>query len=183
MAPAPTALAVFLLLGTSRFTAAAEIPDRFLFPSDGLIIWISETAAISEDGRLRPGILEPEELLVRRRQAAADRVASPSAEGDSGGCDATFFEACNLDLASPTTFGELVDAAATRSVVSGIVSRSAIGLHQGLPYTLLQIERDVPGEGGAVAYLLYPKGKLRFEGMTVCQDDPRFPAPPASAMW
>jgi hypothetical protein len=129
MAPARIALAVFLLLGTSRFTAAAEIPDRFLFPHDGLVIWFSETAEISEDGRLRPGIIEPEELLVRRRQAAADRVVSSSAERDSGGCDATFFEACNLDLASLTTFGELVDAAATRSVVSGIVSRSATGLH------------------------------------------------------
>lgn len=179
MAPARIALAVVFLLGTSGVTAAAEIPDRFLFPYDGLVIWISETAAISEDGRLRPGVIEPEELRVLRRQAAAHRAASPSAEGESGGCNATFFEACDVDLASPTTFGELVDAAATRSVVSGIVSRSAIGLHQGLPYTVLQIERDVPGKDGAVAYLLYPKAKLRFEGMTVCQDDPRFAPPPA----
>jgi hypothetical protein len=59
-----------------------------------------------------------------------------------------------------------------------MVTGSAVGLHNGQPHTILQVETDAPVEGGSVAYLLYPVAKLRFDGLTVCKDDPAFAAPP-----
>jgi hypothetical protein len=182
--PHGVALVVLLLLAKIGFAAPPDIPERFEFRFDGRPIWISAPSAITADGRVRPGVLRPEvrdELLDRRREDAIQVQAQASVQADSSSrCDATFFGGLHgSDAGQATTFADLVDIAASRSVVSGNVSGTVVGLHAGKPYTIVQIQTDVPVAGGSVAYLLYPDGKLRFDGMTVCNDDPAFAAPPA----
>jgi hypothetical protein len=181
--PHRVALAILLLANTA-FAAAPDIPQRFEFRSDAAPIWISAASAVAADGHVLPGVLQPEmrdELHDRRRQDGARRNADLSTQEESSkGCDASFFG--NVHAASDSyparTFADLVEIASTRTVISGVVSASAVGLHNGKPYTVLQIETDALLEGGFVAYLLYPDGKLRVENMTVCNDDPAFAALP-----
>lgn len=181
--PRGVKLVVLLLLANTGFADSPDIPERFEFRFDGRLIWISAASAITAGGHIRPGVLRPEvrdELLDRRREDAASLQTQASVqESSSSRCDATFFGSLHgSDASQATTFADLVDIAASESVVSGIVSGTAVGLHAGKPCTILQIQTDVPVGGGSVAYLLYPDGKLRFDGMTVCNDDPAFAVPP-----
>lgn len=177
------ALVVLLLLVNTGFAAAPGIPERFEFRFDGAPIWVSAARAIAADGSVRPGVLRPEvrDELIDRRREQADRFDRQEAIQDdsSSRCDVNFFGSVHgADVYPASTLEALVDFAATRSVVSGIVTGSAVGLHNGKPHTILQIKTDAPIEGSSVAYLLYPSGKLRFDGMTVCNDDPAFAALP-----
>jgi hypothetical protein len=181
--PRGVALVVLLLFAKPGFAAPPDIPQTFEFRFDGRPIWISAASAIAADGRVRPGVLRPEvrdELLDRRREDASLQAQASVQADSSSKCDATFFGSLHGSDAGPaTTFADLVNIAASQLVVSGIVSGTEVGLHAGKPYTVLQIQTDVPVAGGSVAYLLYPDGKLRFDDMTVCNDDPAFAAPPA----
>ncbi|HYC60722.1 MAG TPA: hypothetical protein VEK79_14255 [Thermoanaerobaculia bacterium] len=177
------ALVVLLLLGTSAFAADEAIPDRFDFKFDGAPIWVSAARAIAADGSVRPGVLRPEvrdELRDRRREQAARDDRQQVIQDESWSrCDVNFFGSVDgADVYPARTLEDLVDFAATRSVISGVVAGSAVGLHGGKPHTVLQIKTDASAEGPSVAYLLYPSGKLRYDGMTVCNDDPAFSAPP-----
>lgn len=182
--PRRFALTALFLLATSAVAAEVGIPERFDFKFDGAPIWISAARAIAADGSVRAEVLRPEErdeLRDRRReQAARDDRQRVIQDESSSLCDVNFFGSVDgADVYPATTLEDLVEFAATRSVVSGIVAGSAVGLHGGKPHTILQVTRDVAVEGGTVAYLLYPSGELRFDGMTVCNADPAFAAPPA----
>jgi hypothetical protein len=182
--PRCVAVVVLLLLVTPAFAADPGIPDRFDFKFDGGPIWVSGDRAIAADGAARPGVLRPEvrdELLDRRREQAARSHRQEATQDEaSARCDVNFFGSVDgADVYPATTLEALVDFAATRSVVSGTVTASAVGLHAGKPHTILQVRTDASAGGVPIAYLLYPSGKLSFEGMTVCNDDPAFAAPPA----
>lgn len=48
-----------------------------------------------------------------------------------------------------------------------------------MPYTIVQIDTQAEDAPAGRIFLMYPKGRLRFGGMNVCNDDPAFSAVPA----
>lgn len=161
------------------------IPSRFTFKFGGDPIWISASEAITASGALRPEVQRPESLkylMSRLEQEKASRrnVASDAHEaGDS--CDVNYgrrFEDGPDDF-SVRSLAQLKDVAASRSVISGVLSASAVGLYDGIPYTVLQIDRASVEAGTDRVYLLYPRGRLRFDNLTFCNSDPSFSELPA----
>jgi hypothetical protein len=156
-------------LALGLFGADASIPARFEFKFDRAPIWIAASEAISADGSLRAGVLsalDREELAIRARDRRRQKQR-PATEG-AAPCDVEYAGVMAGDAAaSPArTIAELREAAATRSVMSGRVAATAVGLHLGMPYTVVAIDVDEKR-----VYLLYPVGRLQFEGITVCNKD------------
>lgn len=178
------ALTLFAACLSALIVAADQppaIPARFEFKFDGGVIWVAASEAITSDGTVRPGILRNaarQELEYRRKnQAERRKRAGATAPAE---CDVAFFGALvdDFDHTPVATLAELRAAASTRSVVSGVVTASAVGFHIGIPHVVLRIETDSRSPRGVV-YLLHPTGRLRFEGMTVCNYDPAYSGTPS----
>jgi hypothetical protein len=159
------------------------IPRYFDFKFGGDPLWISASEAITATGTLRPDIRRSEHLKHRiaewhERQAAEKGVASDAQNRAGESCDVTYGHYFNEgpDEGAITSAETLREIVATRSVITGTVTASALGIHDGIPYTILQIDDEAANR----RYLMYPKGRLRFEGMTFCNDDPSFFELPAT---
>jgi len=173
-------IAVLLVLLASTATAAAEsaVRDRFSFKWDGAPIWISAGEALNTDSSVRPGVLDEfqrDELQKRRELLRAQRRSGISTQDDRG-CDVEFvgYVAEGGDP-GVETFEALRDAAIERTVISGTVAGSAVGIHFGMPHTVLRIES---GSAGTI-YVIVPHGRLRLDGMMVCNADPLYSEPAA----
>jgi hypothetical protein len=145
------------------------IPRYFDFKFGGAPIWIAATEAITEEGTLRADIQRPEGL--KNRIAQSRERPRPSAT-----CDVQyghFFDEAPDDF--PLTLEVLNEVLATRSVISGTVTASAVGIHNVVPYTILQIDLD----SSKRVYLMYPRGRLHFDGITFCHEDDFFSEPPS----
>jgi hypothetical protein len=176
---------VFLVLLTCAVTARAEdpealIPGRFMPKGDGQPIWVSAREALSADGSVRQGVLH--ELQLRDLHSRRDRLLARRQRGISTEVDST----CDVQFIGYTsqgdgfdpnvkTFAELRDLAATRPVIRGTVIASAVGIHFGMPHTVLRV--DTPSAG--VVHLLYPHGRIRMNGMMVCNEDPYYSEVPS----
>jgi hypothetical protein len=156
------------------------IPRRFV-RDRGQTIWVSATEALNEDGRVREGVmheLERRELRHRRDMLLERRQRGLSTDGDPD-CEVRFIgyvsQGGGIDP-DVDTFAELRDLAASRTVITGTVTASAVGVHFGMPHTVLRIDSD---SAGAIP-LIYPHGRLRMDGMMVCNADPMYSEPPAT---
>lgn len=101
--------------------------------------------------------------------------ASSSASSDP--CDVRYghtFDDSNDDgaIQSVDTLREVLT---TRTVISGTVTATAVGVRREMPYTVLQIDSDA----GDRVYLLFGGGRLRISGKTVCAEDRTVPGMPA----
>jgi hypothetical protein len=179
------ALAVAFCPSPQKIHAAEQkpIPTRFEFKFDRAPIWIAATEAVASDGSVRAGVLRSgarEELASRLALQKELRKRGAVATEATDTCDAVFAGVIDGgDTHSMAeTFDDLREAATGRSVISGRVTGSAVGLHGGMPYTVIGVETDSWGMSRQV-YLLYPFGHMRFEGMTVCNSDADYSAPPA----
>lgn len=174
-------LAVTFTLAASAH--AAGIPDRFLW-RHGEPIWIAASEAVSNEGRLNAGIMRPGDYEMlrdfrdREMKTPRERRARTDAAEQ---CDVTFTELLSdgSEVFEARSLVELVQVAATRSVIDGAVTASAVGLHGGVPYTVLQVETNSPEAPAPLVYLLFSKGRMTFDGMTICNDDASFGAVPA----
>lgn len=102
--------------------------------------------------------------------------ASPSASSDP--CDIRYghtFDDSNDDgaIQSVDTLREVLK---TRTVISGTVTATALGLRREMPYTVLQIDTDT----GDRAYLLFAAGRARSGEKVVCTDDATVPGIPTT---
>jgi hypothetical protein len=171
------AIMLLVCFDVGRSSADDAIPSRFWSGSDGDVIWVSASEAITTSGTLRPEIHQPERLkrfLKDRATPRTTEAAAPEAANES--CDVTYTERFTegRDDFFAGSFAELSDVAASRSVIHGVLSASQIGLHDGLPYTILQIDLDSSNIAHGPVYLMYPRGRLHFGGMTFCNNDPAF---------
>lgn len=183
------AVATALVVLTWSVRAEEPIPTRFTRPFHDLTIWIAASEAITADGTVRPDILRSyrrTEMLRRRAtreqqraRAATEQQAPDAPRDDADTCDVEYFGSSDFSSGWPVhSVAELREAAATRTVISGVVTASAAGFHAGKPHTVLRIE-TAPPAAARVVYLFYPSARLRFEGMTVCNHDPGFAPLPA----
>lgn len=177
-----TAAAVLIVLfsactGFAFAESAKPIPERFLRKWDGEPIWVSARAALTPEGSLRPGILHDHDKreLQRRRELLREQRKQGIAAADALRCDVEFVGYVS-ESGEPEadTFEALRNIAATNQVVTGRVTASAVGLHFGMPHTVLKIDSD-----GGTTYLMVPHGRMRLDGMTVCNADPRYSELPA----
>lgn len=159
----------------------AGIPARFEFKFHSATIWVAASEAINSDGTIRPGILQSavrQELEYRRKNQAErrKRAGAPAATD----CDVAFYGiiAEDPDQYPVATLEALREAASVRTVISGVVSATAVGLHTAIPHTVVRIVTD-SHDGDNVVYLLYPTGRLHFDGLTVCNDDPSYAPTPS----
>lgn len=67
----------------------------------------------------------------------------------------------------------------TRLVISGTVTASALGLHSAVPFTILQIGTNSEEAPAKRVFLMYPRGRARYGGITYCNEDPSFNELPA----
>lgn len=166
-------------LDVSRISADNTIPGRFWSGSDGDVIWVSASEAITTSGTLRPEVHRPERLnrFLKDRTPATPRPHEATvSEAAKVSCDVTYTERFTegRDDFPVESFAELSDVAATRSVIHGVLTASEIGLHDGLPYTVLQVDVDSSDIDQDRVYLMYPRGRLQFDGMSFCNNDPAF---------
>lgn len=179
------AMSLLAAFFTGLLVAAAEehptIPLRFEFKFGGGVIWVAASEAITSDGIVRPGILRSaarEDLEYRRKHQADGRARSAMTAAVD--CDVAFFGAIvdNFENTPVSTLAELRSKASSRRVVSGVVTACAVGLHTGMPHLVLRVNTDSRGSRDVV-YLLYPAGRVHFDGMTVCNADPAYSGTPA----
>lgn len=181
---AALAFAVLSLMDVRlRADSTSPMPPRFEFKFDRAPIWVAASEAIAPDGSVRAGVLRPtarEELSRRHASEIERRARTRVTTNEAETCDVAFAGVMAGDAAEPgaKTLDDLRDVVAGRSVISGRVAASAVGLHAGMPYTVLQIETDRSED--SAAYLLYPAGRMRFEGMTVCNRDASYPELPVA---
>lgn len=176
-----------LIAGNGAVFAEDQIPPRFVFPIYEDPIWIAASEAISAEGKVSPEVLRSSGLdhLERRRAWLKEQRARDAAEGHSS--ESSITADCDAILGGMTEFSggwtvrslaELMEEAATRTVITGVVTASAVGFHGGMPHTILAIRTDSPA-ADRVVYMLYPNGRLHYEGMTVCNQDPGYALPPS----
>ena len=179
------AVAAFLTVSLATAADDGKIPGRFSFKYRDAPIWISSAEAITAEGTLRPDVPRPAHLKLRLSElerGAANRTGPLSNSGKAADdCDVTFSERFTdgPDDFPVNTLAELAEVAATRSVISGVVSGSAVGLHDGIPYTVLQIDTNLSDSPVGPVYLMYPRGRVRFDDVTLCNDNPIFAELPA----
>lgn len=174
-------IAVLLVLLASTATGAvaeSAVRGRFSFKWDGAPIWISAGEALNPDGSVRPGVLDEfqrDELQRRRELLRAQRRSGISTQ-DVRDCDVEFVGYL-AEGGDPgvETFEALRELAMERTVISGTVAGSDVGIHYGMPHTVLRIESDSAG----TIYVIVPYGQLRLDGMTVCNADPLYSEPAA----
>jgi hypothetical protein len=171
---------VFVACVNVRVISADDntIPGRFTFKFGGDPIWISASEAIAASGTLRLDVPRPEHLkrlMTGWHEQEASR-RSIDTQQDAQPCDITFTESFTEgpDEGAITSLAVLDEVAATRAVINGTVSASAVGIHDGVPYTILQIDADSMGAIPKRVYLMYPRGRLRFDGMTFCNNSPAY---------
>jgi hypothetical protein len=168
-------LAILFLASIEWRGAAADerttIPRYFEPRFGGEPVWIAATEAISASGTLRPDVRRPAYL---KTPALAQREARPNVDAAdaAASCDVTFgayFDE-GPDDGVVTSLAQLTELAATRLVTSGSVTASEVGLYNGIPFTILQIDVDSKDTSGNRVYLMYPRGRLRFDGVTFCNE-------------
>jgi hypothetical protein len=171
---------VFVACVNVRVISADDntIPGRFTFKFGGDPIWISAAEAITPSGALRPEVHRPEHMkrLMTRWQEQEAFRKSVDTQQVKELCDITFAERFTEgpDEGSITSLAVLDEIAATRSVINGTVSASAVGIHDGAPYTILQIDADSMEAFPKRVYLMYSRGRLQFDGMAFCNNSPAY---------
>lgn len=188
MKPFCKVVAFAFVISVSSGVAAADdntIPGHFDFKFGGDPLWISASEAITASGTLRADIRRPAHLkrLIAQRQereAGGPGVTSQAAAVDET-CEISFAERFTEgpDEGAIPSLEVLEEMVSTRSVIDGTVSATAVGIHEGMPYTILQIDVSSKEAPANRVYLMYPKGRLRFDGMTFCNDDSGFSSLPA----
>jgi hypothetical protein len=180
-------VAVFIfamsLTGVAAY-ADNTIPRYFDFKFGGDPLWIAASEAITPAGVLRsdiqrPGHLKHQIARWHERQAAAGAATSQATPSPQS-CDISFAEKFTEgpDEGAITSREVLEEMVSSRLVIDGSVSALDVGIHDGMPYTIIQIDVNSKQDPKRV-YLLYPKGRLRFDGLTFCNDDPAFADTPA----
>lgn len=174
---------LFLLLAVSPAIADDHdslIPGRFIFKGGHAPIWISEREMFQDDGSLRKGVLDDLHMgeLSRRRDWLRDRRRRGISTNAAADCDVNFIGYVSQGGGSDphvTTFTDLRNLATRRPVITGKVTATALGIHFGMPHTVVRIDSATAG----VTHLIYPHGRLRVNGMTVCNADPHYSEPPS----
>lgn len=150
------------------------IPRSFAF-ADGTPLWISADDAITASGGLREDVswlsrLHRDVLQWRERQTTNRAIASDSVPG----CDIAFGGSLvdGPDEFTIETEALLREVIQSRQVASGKVTAIASGIHNGMPYSILAIATDTSSETASRVYLMYPRAKFVFQGVTICNEDP-----------
>lgn len=183
----PRLAAVALVLCLNVSVAIADdntIPGRFTFKFGGDPIWISASEAITPSGALSVDVQRPEHLkleMSRVEETLERRTASSDAHKTGLSCDVTYTERFDggPDDIPVRSLSELVEVASTRTTITGVLSATAVGIHDGIPYTVLQIDAASPKASVGRVYLMYASGQLRFDDITVCNMNPAFAKLPA----
>lgn len=154
-------------------SAGDLIPRSFAF-NDGDLVWISADDAITASGSLREDVSWLSRLQRDIRQWREKQTSNQTITSDSfPGCDIAFGGSLvdGPDEFSIRTEAQLREVIQTREVVSGKVIAISSGIHNGMPYSILAIARDASGTASTV-YLMYPRAKFIFDGVTICNEDP-----------
>ncbi|HYC58293.1 MAG TPA: hypothetical protein VEK79_01890 [Thermoanaerobaculia bacterium] len=174
------AVIVCAVVLTTKVVSANDdtIPKRFVSKFGGDPIWISATEAISPEGTLRKEIRRTahlQRLIARHEKERSRRAVAPDAQSTAE-CDIAFSERFTdgPDDGAVTSLEILDEMGATRSIITGRVSASRIGIHDSTPYTILQVDVDSPGTSPKRVYLMYPRGRLQFDGLSVCNVNPLY---------
>jgi hypothetical protein len=168
----------------SLFAADVPIPSRFLFKNGGDPIWVSAAEAITPSGFLRPEIYRRESLEAvledGKRERARRRAVSDAQEANDA-CDVIYTERHADDPGQfpVSSLEQLAEVARTREVISGVVTGLALGVHDVMPYTMVQIDPRPATASGERVYIMYPRGRLHFDGVTFCNNNPDFSELPA----
>jgi hypothetical protein len=171
------ALVIVVLVACATVGSASAddntIPRYFEFKFGRDLLWISASEAITATGSLRPDIHQLEDLKSRFAEWRKNIVRDGRTPDT---CDVSYGHvfAEGPDDGAITSSASLEETVATRAVISGTVTATALGIHNAIPFTILQIDED--GEAGRAprVYLMFPRGRLQFEGITFCNDDPTF---------
>lgn len=173
--------AATLLITVSVAAAGTEIPEHFRSrnPHRKAPLWISARVALDRD-ILRAGALaEHENAALRKhvRGAAARRSVAAVQTTVTGKCEITFgalFD--DAPMPASSTLDDVRRYASAHLVVEGVVVGSDIGLYAATPFTVVQVRVTHASKAGAprTAYLLFPKGTLAVDGVTLCTSDPRY---------
>lgn len=181
MRPFHLTFALILASVTGGVVAAEnEIPRYFEHKFGGELLWISAPEAITSEGKLRPGIRLSADLKERIKQWHEQEAIRKSAASEGAArtpdCDVQYGHRFTdgPDEGVVTSSATLDELATTRLVISGRVTAAAPGIHVGIPYTVLQIDQDSHEAVPNRVFLMYPRGRLRFEGMTFCNENPSF---------
>jgi len=175
--------ALILLACVSSAVAAADnmIPRYFEHKFGGELLWVAASDAITAEGTLRPDLPRRNPLSSHMRQALEQeksrRMAAPDvAQRTVDVCDVQYGHRFTEgpDDGVITSSAVLDELLATRSVISGTVTASALGIHEAIPYTILQIDVDAKEPSANRVFLMYPRGRVRFDGITFCNEDPSF---------
>ena len=168
---------LLVILSSVAGVAAAEsaIPDRFV-NRWGDLIWVSAEEALSSDGSVREGLNDVDRRKLHRRREALIEQRRGLSTQQAGGCDVEFIGYVSQGGEGDVkTFADLREIAAARTVISGTVTASAVGLHNGMPHTVLNVESDSVDR----IHVIYPHGRIQLENMTVCNADPMYSELPA----
>jgi hypothetical protein len=157
---------------------STEIPHRFesTNPSRVAPVWVSTSEAVAADGRLRTEAVTPSErrALELSGEKAMQRVqAHGVATTEQCALTVATVEEGAPDMGTITSWAELVRIAESRTLYEGRVAGASAGLYAGLPFTVVQVELSRKREA-RVVYLLFPKGQVRVNGVTLCTSDPEF---------
>jgi hypothetical protein len=183
MRPSFRIFAVALALGASSGLASADntIPRYFEFKYGGDLLWIAASEAITSSGTLRPDVPRPAHLQNHLAEQASRRPVVSDDAQPTEKCDVSYGRIFvdGPDEGAITSVATLNETIATRSVISGTVTASELGLHYGIPHTILQIDPEPDADSVDRVYLMFPRGRLRFEGVTFCNEDPTVAGLPA----
>jgi hypothetical protein len=159
----------------SLFAADVPMPSRFVFRNGGDPIWVSAAEAITSSGFLRPEIYRRESLEAVLEDGKRERARRRAVSSDVQ-CDVIYTERHPDDPGQfpVSSIEQLAEVARTREVISGVVTGLALGVHDVIPYTMVQIDRRPPNASGERVYVMYPRGRLHFDGVTFCNENPDF---------
>jgi hypothetical protein len=175
-------LMLLACVGTDAASAEHTIPRYFEPKFGGDPLWISLSEAMTPEGALRPEIRRRNHLNSQMRQrleqesARRKTAASDAARQPGDVCDVQYGHRFTdgPDDGVITSVAVLDELLATRLVISGTVTAAALGLHEAIPYTILQIDTDSREVVANRVFLMYPRGRVRFEGIMFCNEDPSF---------
>lgn len=179
------ALILLACVGSAVAAADNTIPRYFEHKFGGELLWIAASEAITAEGTLRPDIPRRDPLSSHMRQALeqekARRMAVSDAQRTVEVCDVQFGQRFTdgPDDGVITSSAVMDELLATRSVISGTVTASALGIHEAIPYTILQVDVDSKEVSPKRVFLMYPRGRLRYDGVTFCNEDPSLKGLPA----
>lgn len=173
--------ALILIVGVRSDAVAAEneIPRYFEHKLDWALLWLTLSEAITPEGTLRPDLRRHDTVSSEMRRHLDQELARKTAAGVKPTPDVCDVEYGHTFADGPddgviTSSAALEELLETRSVISGTVTATDVGLHSGVPFTILQIDTNSEGAPAKRVFLLYPRGRARYGGLTYCNEDPEF---------